>query len=118
MPKTNKTFRAVEPPQSSAEFLRIIKQGKKTGSPYYSLYVLLPQEDLRVGLSIGRLVGIAVVRNRLKRVLREAYRLNQKRMKTGWYLVVVKKPAAQLSSRDLLSNLYSLWDQAGILEKS
>jgi ribonuclease P protein component len=42
----------------------------------------------RLGLSIGRKTGNAVVRNRWKRVIREAFRLNRHRLLEDWDLVI------------------------------
>jgi ribonuclease P protein component len=45
----------------------------------------------RIGLSVSRKVGGAVVRNRWKRLLREAFRLSRERLPLGIDLVVVPK---------------------------
>ena len=47
----------------------------------------------RLGLSVSRKVGGAVVRNRWKRMLREAFRLNREKLPTGLDLVIVAKDA-------------------------
>ncbi len=46
----------------------------------------------RLGLSVSRRVGIAVRRNRIKRLLREAFRLNQHDWPRGYDLVVSVRP--------------------------
>ena len=50
------------------------------------------RQDLRLGLSVSRRVGNAVRRNRIKRLLREAFRLSQCNWPTGYDVVVVVKP--------------------------
>ncbi|MEM9064843.1 MAG: ribonuclease P protein component [Planctomycetota bacterium] len=50
----------------------------------------------RLGLSIGRKVGNAVVRTTLKRRLREAFRLNKGDLPAGFDLVVTSRPHAPL----------------------
>jgi ribonuclease P protein component len=54
----------------------------------------LPNElgHLRMGISISRKVGIAPKRNRIKRLLREAFRLNHFSVASGYDLVIVVRP--------------------------
>ena len=49
----------------------------------------------RLGLSVSRKVGRATVRNRWKRLLREAFRLSQHELPSGVDLVVIPRPEAQ-----------------------
>ena len=49
-------------------------------------------EHHRLGLSVSKRVGIAVVRNRIKRLVREAFRLNQRAWPGGYDIVVVVRP--------------------------
>lgn len=62
----------------------------------------------RLGLSVSRKVGGAVVRNRWKRLIREAFRLSQHRLPCGVDLVVLPRPEAKPtleSVRDSLDGL-------------
>jgi ribonuclease P protein component len=51
----------------------------------------------RLGLTVPRRVGKAVVRNRIKRLLREAYRLSQHELPGGYDIVVTVRPHAPAS---------------------
>ena len=60
----------------SAEFERVYRQGRSKGNRYLVLYAFPREEERdgpRLGLSVGRRVGGAVERTRVKRVLREAF---------------------------------------------
>ncbi|MCW5765305.1 MAG: ribonuclease P protein component [Phycisphaeraceae bacterium] len=54
----------------------------------------------RLGMSVGRRVGHAVVRNRGKRLLREAFRLEQAHLPAGLDLVISVHPHAPLPLED------------------
>ena len=66
----------------------------------------------RLGLSVSRKVGKAVVRNRWKRLLREAFRLGRQDLPAGIDLIVVARPGVEPSLSALLESLPRL---AGIL---
>ena len=59
----------------SAEFDRVYREGRSHAGPHLVVYSF-PREDedpARLGLSVGRKVGGAVERNRIKRLLRDAF---------------------------------------------
>jgi ribonuclease P protein component len=62
----------------------------------------------RLGLSISRKVGIAVQRNRIKRLLREAFRLMQNDLPRGYDWVVVVRPHEPLILAEYQKLLSSL----------
>ena len=79
----------------SAEFERVYRQGRSKGNRFLVLYAF-PREDAdegpRLGLSVGRRVGGAVDRTRVKRVLREAFWEEARRLPAGSDYVVVARP--------------------------
>lgn len=62
-----------------ADFERVYKQGRRHFAAHMTVFYLrrAQGEGLRVGLTVGRAVGGAVERNRIKRRLREAVRLRR-----------------------------------------
>ena len=81
----------------SADFDRVFRNGRSLGGREFVLYVF-PRGDQatsRLGLSVSRKVGSAVQRNRVKRVLREAFGLEQGEMIEGTDVVVVARPDAK-----------------------
>ena len=80
----------------SAEFERVYRQGRSKGNRYLVLYAFPREEDgeegPRLGLSVGRRVGGAVDRTRVKRVLREAFWEEARRLPAGSDYVVVARP--------------------------
>jgi ribonuclease P protein component len=87
----------------SAEFERVYRQGRSKGNRFLVLYAF-PREDEsradpsdgpRLGLSVSRRVGGAVDRNRVKRVLREAFWEEAERLPSSSDYVVVARPDAK-----------------------
>lgn len=70
----------------------------------------------RVGITVSKKLGHAVVRNRTRRRLREVYRLNEDRFLPGWDIVVVARMRAVEAPFDKLTASYlSLAEKAGVL---
>jgi ribonuclease P protein component len=89
----------------SAEFERVYRQGRSKGNRFLVLYAF-PREEgddagPRLGLSVGRRVGGAVDRTRVKRALREAFWEESRRLPEGSDYVVVARPESlALAERD------------------
>ena len=65
------------------------------GNAYLAMYVRKNRERVnRVGITTGKKLGGAVVRNRVRRRLREVYRLSEEKFRPGWDIVVVARTKA------------------------
>ena len=70
----------------------------------------------RVGITVSKKLGKAHIRNRVRRRLREVYRLNEARFASGWDIVVVARTRAIQAPFEKLTDAYlSLAAKAGIL---
>lgn len=74
------------------DFQKIYSSGKSFANRFLVLYVL-PSESLKVGFAAGKKLGNAVIRSRVKRILREAFRLNQHRLKNNVQILLVGRKA-------------------------
>ena len=84
-----------------------------------AMYVRRNREGMnRVGVTVSKKLGKAVVRNRVRRRLREVYRLHESRFLPGWDIVVVARHRAITASFSDLTKAYlSLAKKSGILRE-
>jgi ribonuclease P protein component len=83
--------------RKSGEFIQLQRRGARYQSGHFVLYGLggAKDEPSRLGITVSRRVGNAVVRNRLKRRLREYYRLKMRAMlPAGVAMVVIARKGA------------------------
>jgi ribonuclease P protein component len=98
--------------RSPAEFKRVMRSGRRAGGANLSVHLLsavgpVPEDaSPKVGLVVSRAVGSAVVRNRVKRRLRELMRRRLASLPGGCLLVVRAHPgAAGARQADLAADL-------------
>lgn len=102
-----------------AEFDRTFQQGKRAASKLLALHWLRDDAPARLGLAVSRKVDArAVVRNRIKRALRERFRHLRPLLPGGSYVVVARAAAAGCERTTLDDDFMALLQRAGALPAS
>ena len=89
-----------------SDFERVYKQGRRLFSPHMTVFYLrqaesaVPEKSSRVGFTVGKVLGGAVVRNRIKRRLREAVRLQRTVLAIACFVDVVFTPKKSVLTLD------------------
>ena len=101
------------------EFHRLYSKGESAVTPYLVVYARKSGRRCnRIGFTVSNKLGNAVKRNRVRRRLREIYRLNEDRFLRGTELVVVARArAVGASYRQLEHAFLSAGERLGILSE-
>ena len=103
--------------RKNEDFRTCYKSGKSYANRYLALYVLPNgQGENRIGISVSKKVGNSVVRHRVKRLIRESYRLHEAEFDSGSDIVVVGRRSADGATyQEIERALLSLLKKAEIL---
>ena len=107
-PEGRYAFKKAERLRRRSEFSALFKSGKRIHSEYLTVILSTNTSDVRrLGLVVGKKVRKeAVRRNRMKRLLREFFRLNKHRLSASQdILIVARKDFSFMKYRDLCSKL-------------
>jgi ribonuclease P protein component len=119
-----------------AEFKKIMKKGKSYADKYLVMYVLEKSSEInpltrssekvaraaenrlpKLGLSLDRRIGKAVIRNRIKRWMREVFRLHQSRLKDRMEIILIARSSAKelVDYFEMEKRILNLWGRARII---
>ena len=103
--------------QRNSQFRRVYDNGRRYHGSVAVAYVLAaPDQPRTAGVVTSRKVGNAVARNRARRLLREAYRLNQHQLQDHFQIVMVARHSINgKTRRDVETCLLDLFRAAGLL---
>lgn len=89
------------------DFQKIHRFGKSYANRYLVMYVFTAIGlEGRVGFAAGRKLGNAVTRNRVKRLMRECYRLNQQKIDKRYTILLVGRKAAAAEKYDVMEKAF------------
>jgi len=100
---------------NSEAFAKVFKQSKKLHTPEFSVYLRQNGlESARLGLAVSKKTAKkAVTRNKIKRIIRESFRLRKGQMR-GLDIIIVAKPNASLISKAKLFEVtQKIWGRIG-----
>ncbi|WP_110928039.1 ribonuclease P protein component [Bacillus massiliglaciei] len=97
------------------EFQLVFKKGESFANRQFVVYVLdQPEQDyFRIGLSVSKKLGNAVVRNQIKRYIRQAFLELKEQIDTGKdYVIIARKPAVDMDFAQVKSSLIHVLKRA------
>jgi ribonuclease P protein component len=106
--------------KKNTDYQTVFKKGKQiSGRGVILYYSKNSAQDTRVGIIVSKKVGNAVVRNRIKRIIREIFRLNWPDIKSGYDIIIItRKSIREKSFHDIEKTFIDIMRRAGLLIKN
>ena len=106
-------FSRLEHLRSTSQFQEVYSRGKRASNE--RLVVVALPNDLpysRLGISVSKRVGMAAIRNRLKRLIREAFRLGKEQLPKGFDIIVIPRRGCERKLEVIRASLQELFLRA------
>lgn len=94
--------------KKNEEFQQVFRQGESFANRQFVIYILTKndQDYFRIGLSVSKKIGNAVMRNQIKRYIRQSFLEMKDDLRTQRdYVIIARKPAADMSFSEVKSSL-------------
>lgn len=107
------------------DFNKVYRHGKSSANQQFVVYymkrpgfVQQADRDFRLGISVSKKVGNAVVRNRLRRMIKEIVRHNGDRIVGQTDLILIaRKPAADMEYKEMEKSILHVLRRASLFER-
>lgn len=107
--------------KKNKDFKLVYRKGKSYADSNLVVYVMKNNENKekdinRVGITVSKKVGKSVVRNRVRRIIYECYRLEFLNIKSGYDFVIIARPAIKGKSyNEVLESMKNVFNRIGFL---
>ena len=94
--------------KKNEEFQQVFRKGESFANRQFVIYMLdkKDQDYFRIGLSVSKKIGNAVMRNQIKRYIRQAFlELDSQILKGKDYVIIARKPASEMKFSEVKSSL-------------
>jgi ribonuclease P protein component len=102
------------------DFNKVFRFGKSVANQQFVLYHLTKPEHeyFRLGVSVSKKIGNAIVRNRLRRIMKEIVRLNKEGITlTADFILIARKPVVEMDYHQIESCMLHVLKKANLYKK-
>ncbi|MDG5789404.1 ribonuclease P protein component [Evansella sp. AB-P1] len=106
--------------KKNEEFQEVFQKGKSVANRQFVVYYLKKenQKNVRIGLSVSKKIGHAVMRNRIKRLIRESLRELMVNIMNDYDVVIIaRKPTSQMELSQMKNSLSHVLHLSGVLQR-
>jgi ribonuclease P protein component len=104
--------------RKNEDFKKVYKYGKNYYNRNLIMYIMKNElEDTRIGFTVSKKIGNSVVRNRVKRRIKEIVRKNLKSIKEGYDIILIpKKNVSEINHKELENAIFHIFKLANVLK--